>query len=299
MEGNLGSITSLSASGSLRRLQTRLTSLTTWLGPAWAAWCGAIASGDFDWRGETWLKLGLLIVLVNVGWSLLWAALGSTDWATPVNCWREWRHGDPIAPLPYTLPGSPGDRLSHWLGQLRTWWRSVCWPSWGLAFSIGIVALAVTAVIGPLLGTDSLLLSVAALALMQLGLAWEGGRGTVPPKLDGLIAIALPWLAGHITFSGLLPPFSWGVSLAYALAWGAAWRADSKWERALGLGGQFLVALLLVGRHSSLAAGALMLLLIPQLVLIPWIRRGQPTSWYVRFTRPWLMMAMLVAAWTL
>jgi hypothetical protein len=29
------------------------------------------------------------------------------------------------------------------------------------------------------------------------------------------------------------------------------------------------------------------------------MQRGQPASWYVRHTRPWLMGAMLVAAWAL
>ena len=122
MERNLHSPTSQSVSGSLIRLQARLTELINWLGPAWAALCGALASGDFDWRqGEAWLKFAVLILLVNVGWGGLWAALGSADWAATLVRWREWCSGDPVAALPYTLPGSPGDRVSRWVGQLRVW----------------------------------------------------------------------------------------------------------------------------------------------------------------------------------
>ena len=46
-------------------------------------------------------------------------------------------------------------------------------------------------------------------------------------------------------------------------------------------------------------AALLLLLLAPQLALLPWMRRDQPASWYVRHTRMWLMAAMVVAAWAL
>ena len=51
--------------------------------------------------------------------------MGSTDWATPLRRWRDWRFGEPAQKLPYTLPGSLGDQASQWLGQLRAWWRDV------------------------------------------------------------------------------------------------------------------------------------------------------------------------------
>jgi hypothetical protein len=149
-----------------------------------------------------------------------------------------------------------------------------------------------------LLGVELVLLSVAALAVMQLGLAWEGGRGTVAPGWDAVVAVSLPWLAGHVV-SGPLSVRSAGLALAFTLAWGAAWRADSAWGRILGTGAQFLAATLLVALHYPLAAACQVLLLVPQLALLPWMRRGQPASWYVRHTRPWLMAAMLVAAWAL
>lgn len=298
MEENPHSTSSRLASGGLIRLQARLTGMATWLAPGWASLCGVVASGGFGWQGRDWLRLALLIVLVDGGWGTLWAAMGSTNWATPLRRWRNWRFGEPVIILPYTLPGSFGDRASRWLGQLRTWWGDVLWPACGPALSAIAVALPVTALLGALLGPELLLLSAAALAVMQLGLAWEGGRGSITPEWDAVVAVTLPWLAGHAAF-GSLTLSSTGLALAFALAWGAAWRARSPLGRALGVGAQFLAATLSVALHHPLAAGGLLLLLAPQLVLLPWLRRGQPASWYVRHTRPWLMVAMLVAAWTL
>ncbi|MFQ6100403.1 MAG: hypothetical protein ACE5OS_04120 [Anaerolineae bacterium] len=298
MERNPHSPPSRPASGGLIHLQARLSNPLTWLWPAWASVCGLVASGGFDWSGEHWLQLALLILLVDGGWGTLWAMLGNTDWATPLRRWRNWRLDEPVPTPPYTLPGSPGDRASRWLGQLHTWWRDVLWPTCGPALSAVLVALSVTAVLGALLGSELLLLSAAALAVMQLDLAWEGGRGSIAPGWNALIAVALPWLAGHAAFDPVVPS-SAALALTFALAWGAAWGAELPWVRTLGVGAQLLAAALLVALRRPLAAGALLLLLVPQLMLLPWLRRGQPASWYARYARPWLLAAMLIAAWAL
>jgi len=286
------------ASGGLIRLQARSARLSTWLGPAWATACGVVASGGFGWQGDDWILLALLVLLVDGGWGALWVALGSTDWARPLRRWRHWHFGEPVSELPYTLPGSPGDRAAHWLGQLRAWWHDVLWPACGPAISTVVVALPLTALLAALLGTELVLLSLAAVVVMQLGLAWESGRGAVAPGWDAAIAVVLPWMAGHVAF-GPLSLRSAGLSLIFGLAWGAAWRADSPTSRALEIGAQFLAAASLVALRRPLAAGCLVLLFVPQLVLLPWLQRGQTTSWYVRHTRPWLMAAMLIAAWAL
>jgi len=290
MEENPHPITCDLASGGLIRLQARLTNPVVWLGPAWAALCGVVASGGFDWRGEDFVRLALLLLLVDGGWGTLWVALGSTDWATPLRRWRNWRFGEPVATPPYTLPDSPGDRASRWLGQLRAWWRDVLWPTCGLALSAIAVALPVTALLATLLGPDLLLLSLAALAVMQLGLAWGG--------CNAAVAVILPWLAGHVA-CGPLTPSSAGLALAFTLAWGANRRAESPWGRALGASAQLLALAFFVALHQPLAAGGLALLLIPQLALLPWLRRGQSASWYAWHARPWLMAAMLLSAWAL
>jgi hypothetical protein len=299
-------------SGGLIHLRTRLTEMTTWLGPAWACLCGVVASGSFGWqdgvlsanrglssKGGDFLRLALLILLVDGGWGTLWAALGSTDWATPLRRWRNWQSGEPSAALPYTLPNSPGDQASRWLGQLRVWWRDALWPTCGPAISSVVVALPVTILLGILLGPELLLLSAAALAVAQLGLAWEGGRGATAPGWNAIVAVALPWLAGHIAFGGSPTLRSIGLAMTFALAWGSTWRFKSAGGRTLGVGAQLLAAALLIALYQPLAAGFLLLLLAPQLVLLPWLWRGQSASWYVRHARPWLMAAMMIAAWAL
>jgi hypothetical protein len=136
---------------------------------------------------------------------------------------------------------------------------------------------------------------VAALALMQLGVVWEGGRNVVPPGWDAFIAVALPWLAGHVTF-GPVTVHSAGLAVLFALAWGMVWQVESSGGRALATGSQLLAMASLVALHRPLAAGTLFLLLVPQLALLPWKRSAHPATWYVRYARPWLMAAMAVAA---
>jgi hypothetical protein len=53
----------------------------------------------------------------------------------------------------------------------------------------------------------------------------------------------------------------------------------------------------LIVSHNALGAGCLLLLLVPQLMLFPWLQRGLDTERAMRYTRPWIMAAMLVAAW--
>jgi hypothetical protein len=282
----------------LIRFQARLTHLTVWLAPALAALCGVVSAGGFGWHGEDWLRLSVLILLVDGGWGTLWSALGGTDWATPLRRWRNWRFGDPVTAPPYTLPGTPGDRVSCWLGQLRTWWRDILWPACGPALTAIAVALPVTAVLAALLGAELSLLSVAALAVMQLGVAWNGGRGDIISEWDAIVAIAFPWLAGQLTFGELALP-ALAMALSFSLAWAGGWRAGSAWGCVSSIGGQFLAAALLIALRHPLAAVCLALLATPQAALMAWLQHGQPVSWYVRHARPWLMAAMLVAAFAL
>jgi hypothetical protein len=298
MEKNPHSIHPPPASGGLIRFRAQLANLTTWLSPAWAALCGVIASGGFDWQGTDWLRLALLILLVDGGWGTLWTTMSSTDWTAPLRQWRTWEFGERTPKPPYTLPNSPGDRLLQWIGLFRAWWRHLFWLSCGPALTTIAVAVPVTAVLAALLGQDLLLLSAGALAVMQLGLAWTGGSGIPAPGWSATVTVTLPWLAGHVAF-GPLTASSSVLALILGLVWGAAWRVESPRGRILAAGGQLLAAAILVALNQPLAACGLALLLVPQLALLVWIGRGQPADWYVRHTRPWLMAAMLIAAWAL
>jgi len=284
-----------SASGGLIRLQTRAGGLGSWLGPTWAMLCGVLASNAFDWQGGDWLPLALLPLLVDAGWGTLWAALAGTDWAHAFRRWRTWQKNRPAVRLPYTLPGAPGDRISRWLGRLSAWWQEVFWPACGHAVRAAVIAVPLTALVATILGPELLLLSVAALALMQLGVIWVSGRGVVPSGWDGLIAVALPWLAGHSTFGAVTLP-SAGLATLFALAWGSAWHTTSGRARIVLVVTQLLSGAFLIVLRRPLAAGMLFLLLLPQMVLLPWVRFDLPANRFVRHTRPWLMVAMTVAA---
>jgi hypothetical protein len=130
---------------------------------------------------------------------------------------------------------------------------------------------------------------------MQLGVIWVGGRGVTPPGWDGLIAVTLPWLAGHVTFTAITLP-SASLALLFALAWGRAWSTASRWARAVLIVSQLSSAACLVVLHHPLAAGALFLLLVPQMALLPWVGHDLPAARFARYTRLWLMAAMLIAA---
>ena len=303
MQKDVHSECSPQPSGGLIRLQARATDLTNWLAPTWALLCGIVASGGFSWDGQDWVKLALLILLVDGGWGTLWSALGATDWAAPLQRWRKSPSDDEgdntsIAVLPYTLPNAPGGRVRRVLGRLQAWWRDEARPTYGSSLQALVVALPVTALLGALLGPQLLLLSLAALALSQLGVLWEAGRGVVPPGWDALIAVTWPWLAGHVAFGPVTLP-SAGLAALFALSWGMAWRTKSNRGRVAAAAGQLLATASLVALRRPFAAGALFLLLVPQLALLPWTQTDRPATWYVRYTRPWLMVAMAVAAFAL
>lgn len=279
-------------------LQAPAPDLLRWLGPSWAVLCGLIASGGFDWQAGSWLRLALVILLVDGGWGSLWAAMGATDWATPLSRWREWRKSTPTAQLPYTLPDAPGGKLSHAVGGLRAWWDEVLWPISGPALLTVLIALPTTALLGVILGAELLLLSVAALAAMQLGTIWQGGRDDVPPGWDAIVAVTMPWLAGHLAFQPATLR-SVGLAALFTLAWGGAWKVRSGWGRILTVGTQLLATLSLLVLRRPWAAGAVLLFLVPQVSLLAWLGGDRQADWYVRHTRPWLMAAMLVVALSL
>lgn len=281
--------------GGLIRIQAQFTRMATRLVPTWAAICGVVASHGFGGGPDQWLRLGVLALLVDAGWGTLWSSLGGTDWATPVREWRDWRIGGKLPTLPYAQAGSRGDRFSRWMGQFRAWWRQDLWPACGLALSAAVAALLVTALLAALLGAEVLLLSLAAIAAVQLSAVWTGGRGTPSPGWDAAVAVFLPWLAGHAAF-GALTMGSAALAAFSALAYAAAWWARSLWGQVLLACCHIGMAAVLIGLQHPLAGAGVLMLLVPQLALAPFLRRGYPLQSFVRFTRPWLMVTMVIGA---
>jgi hypothetical protein len=239
-----------------------------------------------------------LLLLTDGVWGTLWAALANTDWGSPVARWRDWSACAGLVALPYTRPGTPGHRVSRWLAQLRCWWHRDLWPACGHALSAIAVVLPIGAAISVFLGPEYVLLGIGALALMELGTGWEAGSGRVTPGWDALIAVLFPWLAGHLAFAPLTVS-SVGLAVACAVAYGVVWSVAQSWALVLMVADYALAATLLLVLHAPLAAVVLGILLIPQLALLPWLRRGQSPAWYVRYSRLWWLVAALVASWAL
>jgi hypothetical protein len=178
------------------------------------------------------------------------------------------------------------------------WWRDDLRPNCGAALSAVAVALPLTAAVSLLLGPQLVLLSLAGMAVMQLGLAWEGGRGTVSPQWDAAIALVLPWMAGHVAFQSLTAE-SMLVGFFFGIGRAALGRSASRLGRVTYVVANVVVAALIIALHRPLEGSALLLLLVLPGALAPWVRRDELANWYLRRARPWLMTAMLVAAWAL
>jgi hypothetical protein len=281
--------------GGLILLDARVSPLASRLMPAWAAVCGALASNAFRGERAGWVQLLLTVLLVDAGWGTLWAGIGGTDWASPLRRWREWPVGGKIAVLPFTQSGSRGDNLSRNLGQLRAWWRQVLWPTCGRSLKSICLGLVVTALLAAVVGTHAVLLSVAGLATMQLGAVLTRGSGSTSSIFDALIVVMLPWAAGH---SGLAPltPAAFLLPAVLALAYAGARSSPRAWARAVLAASIPAVGALIVAAGRPTAAVAACALLLPQLLLIPWLERGYPRRWVARYAQPWLMAAMLTAA---
>ena len=87
--------------------------------------------------------------------------------------------------------------------------------------------------------------------------------------------------------------------MASALAYAVVWSVTQSWAQILMIADYVLAATLLLVLQAPLAAIALGVLLVPQLALLPWLRRGQSPTWYVRYTRLWWLAATLLAGWAL
>lgn len=271
--------------------------MVTWFIPAWATLCGAIASGARPFTPANGMTLLLTLLLVEAGWGTLWAALATTDWATPLRRWRHWRLGNTPHLLPYTQPGSPGHRAVSWLAQLRSWYRSVLAPSVGPALGATVMGATLSLMLATVVGLRIFTLTLAIFALMQSAMMLEMTPKGPAKGWDALFRVAAPWLAGHLVFAELSLP-SLGLAAAFALSVAGASSSETRWGQHLWAAGQVAVAALFVLLSKPLVAPFLTLLLFPQWLLIVWADDSSLRDW-TRNAWPWLAAAMALAAWTL
>jgi hypothetical protein len=275
-----------------------------WLRPAWAAVCGALASGELTWSSEPLFRLALLIVLVDIVWGGLWSALITTDWATPLGRWQSWKRGTPVRILPYTSPEGPAGHLAQALGQLRSWWREVVRPTLGPTLTGLALLLPVAIVVAAVLGTLPLLATLAAISLVQLVFTRTGGDSRPAPSLQAVVVIGLPWLAGHALFGNptlvsALAALAFTISFAGGLRLALGWSGLVRWNL-----GQIAAVIVLVALGESKATGIAGVLFFSQVILQPGLFDGETdgimpnaAARFPSVAQPWLMGAMLVTAW--
>jgi len=295
--------------GPLMSLRLRPTPRAIWLGPAWAALCGAASSGGLGLSGQCLLHLVLALFLADPLLGNVWSILAAMDWASsPV---EDERSVD-LPALPYTAPGSLSHRLLVWLKHTLTWWLAAFWPRWGAALVgllvISILALALAAILGR--GPAFLILvSFVLLAsrVFLLGRPLMGG-----PLLRASLEMGLAWMVGYTAFHALpasqtrLAVTEWlhqsWESLLLAGLYTSAYYACLTLEERLSRGIAFLNAtqisamVLLIFIKRPILTGIVGLMLLPQMLLQPLLRRHGDRPWYLRQTQLFVMGGMMAAA---
>lgn len=272
-----------------------------WLGPAWAVLCGSLASGRLGFNGRTVLALLLSLFLGDPLLGTVWreaSIIASPSNPTSLIEPSKVR----LSPPPYTLPGSLADRLFRWAEERLSWWSSV-WPRFeapvaGLAF-----ALPLTFVLAILLGRSVVVLTAVALILV----AWESLRlhgGREPSLLlRACYAGGVAWLVGYLAFRPLIPPVTikrHGEAMCWALIYTGllyGFQSIDKGERVKGMRLLNLVQIfgvaVLVLTQEPILAGVAGLLLLPQMLLQPVLKRR---DFYLRRTQFFALMGMMVGA---
>jgi hypothetical protein len=289
-------VTSELRESGLIRLEARLGNTLAWVVPAWATLCGAVSSGRLALSSAP--TLTLVTLLVEAGWGTVWGALATTDWAALLQGWNSWQGSDDPLSIPYTTPGSTGQRFGRWIAQLRSWWRNDPSPGQRSAIGTAIVGAAASVAFAIAIGPDILMLTLAGLALMQMAVLMNRGRGSAVAAWDAVLRLGLPWLAGHLTFEVLSLP-SIALAIVFSLAVSGMGITRRWWAYALWIGGQVLATAVLVYLRLPLVVLLLALFLVPQWLLVVWlvpqeVDRGQD-QWAHR-AWPWLAAGMLVAA---
>ena len=195
--------------GRLLSLQLRPAQRVTWLGAAWAALCGAVASGKLALSGRSLLSLGLVLFLADPLLGAVWSALEALSRPASSNRgeFRSSEAGAHLSPLPYTQPGSASEGFFARLNASLAWWRAEFWPRAGASLVGLTVTSALALAIGLVLGRWVALLTAAALVFPFLGAALLGQRPQSGPFTRALLEMGLAWLMGYAVFQDLsLPP---------------------------------------------------------------------------------------------
>jgi hypothetical protein len=169
-----------------------------------------------------------------------------------------------------------------------------------------LLLLPLAFVIAGVLGARSLLVTLAAITLLQLVFISTGGDTSPLPGPQALYEVTLPWLAGHGLFEVPSPP-SIAIALAFALSYAGGLRIAqgrsglTRWNL-----GQIVALVVLMIMRQPLMVGVAGLLFLGQAMLQPGILETGTddeelavAARFLRWVQPWLMAVMLAAAWGL
>jgi hypothetical protein len=266
------------------------------LGPAWAALCGAVASGNLTFDGKNLLSLFLTLFLADQALGALWELIAGRDWFALLkgpSIQEEEVHSPSLAP-PYTVPGSPSEKMFNWLGREIAWWRTTLKLQMGSTLLSIVVILPLTMALAIVIGWRAVVLTSAGLALIALALLLRR-RGSMLYWPKAVLEIGLSWLIGHTAFCSL-DLVSFLLASFYTGAYYARLVLASGGLPNLFLlnGSQALVISLLVLLNRPIPAGIVGMLLLPQMMLQPFLRKEG--LWYLHRTRMFLIASMAIAA---
>jgi hypothetical protein len=269
----------------------------TWIGPAWATICGAVASGEFLFSGQSLLRLAIAIILTDPilgAWRAAWV---NTDWRRPMQIWRATPTRSWML-LPYARLDSPAAHLSQWLSSRAKFWREAVWPEVGQSISgifiSGLIALSVALV----LGTSTFLLTILALLFAPLeGELQQNGVGRWP---RALVEIGAAWWIGHAAVSVTLPTTESALlGLFFAFTYRGLLAMPSSREIGFAISNfsQVVIAGILTARGAFLHAGFVGVGIVAQALWQSLARRAnQDAPTYLRHVQWFVLAAMIVAA---
>ena len=186
--------------GQLIRLQIPVRARTLWLSPAWAVVCGIITSSAFVWTGRDVLIAALALVLVDGAWATVWWGLVDTDWRSLFATWDTFDVTRVEATWGAT--GSSAARSQRGLARLRLWWQAIGKEHAGSPILSALFSVVLAFLLSVVIGGAAVGLTLAALALAQIGLILRV-HGRAVNWLHGFVDVGLAWLLGHVAFGQL------------------------------------------------------------------------------------------------
>lgn len=282
--------------GRLVALDFRPVRPLTMLGPAWAALCGAIASGALVWSSQSLLNVILLLLLCDAllgAWRALWL---EADWRSTLP------HNLSRAQIWLALPDDVSDsffaRASRFVSRRIKFVRTVIWPLMDSEMIGMLIAGLVALCIAVVLGWAAVLLTGAALILVLIEGQLEPRFGTI---LRAIFEITLPWLIAQSAFGY----FSW-LSLVFALLFTIVYLAlldlsSTRKERRIMVSNltQLVVVLLLVAMNAPAGAGIVALGLLAQVLWQTRFRLDRDGRTYAQRVQSYVLIAMLVTGFSL